>query len=110
MNRQFWGFTSGSLAKWITSKLPDGGSVWICDTTVGAWAMMQRDGLIPSNIRSAPSMSTANLVLVHHEAHFNEVDYQAWVAYGSVQPVFVLRYDGVPIISVYENPGLEDED
>jgi hypothetical protein len=84
--------------------------VWICDTTAGAWAMMQRDGLIPSNIRSAPSMSTANLVLVHHEAHFNEVDYQVWVAYGSVQPAFVLRYDGVPIISVYENPGLEDED
>ena len=103
MNRQFWGFTSGSLAKWIASKLPDGGSVWICDTTVGAWAMMQSDGLIPSNVRAASSMSAANLVLVHHEAHFNEVDYQAWVAFGSVRPVFVLRYDGVPIISVYEN-------
>jgi 4-amino-4-deoxy-L-arabinose transferase-like glycosyltransferase len=52
MNRQFWGFTTGSLAKWITSKLPEGGSVWICDTTNGAWAMMQRDGLIPSNVRA----------------------------------------------------------
>jgi 4-amino-4-deoxy-L-arabinose transferase-like glycosyltransferase len=105
MNRQFWGFTTGSLAKWITEKLPDGGSVWICDTTAGAWAMMQRDGLIPRNIRSAPSMSAADLVLVHHEEHFNMVDYQAWVAYGSVRPAFVLRYDGVPIISVYENGG-----
>jgi len=38
---------------------------------------------------------------VHHEAHFREVDYQAWVSVGSVQPVHVLRYDGVPIISVY---------
>ena len=104
MNRQFWGFTTGSLAGWISAKLPAGGSVWICDTTSGAWAMMQRDGLIPSNVRATPSMSDADLVLVHHEAHFNEVDYQAWVAYGSVQPVFVLRYDGVPIISVYENP------
>ena len=104
MNRQFWGFTTGSLAEWITAKLPDGGAVWICDTTHGAWAMMQRDGLIPSDIGVASSMSSADLVLVHHEAHFNEVDYQAWVAYGSVQPVFVLRYDGVPIISVYENP------
>jgi len=59
--------------------------------------------LIPSNIRAASSMSSADLILVHHEAHFNEVDYQAWVVSGSVQPVFVLRYDGVPIISVYEN-------
>ncbi len=106
MNRQFWGFTTGSLADWINSKLPDGGSVWICDTTVGAWAMMQRDGLIPPNVRAASSMSTADLALVHHEAHFNEVDYQAWVAFGSPQPVFVLQYDGVPIISVYENPRL----
>ena len=103
MNRQFWGFTTGSLAEWISSKLPDGGSVWICDTTRGAWAMLQEDGLIPSNIRAASSMSSADLILVHHEAHFNEVDYQAWVVSGSVQPVFVLRYDGVPIISVYEN-------
>ena len=104
MNRQFWGFTTGSLANWITVKLPDGGSVWTCDTTAGAWAMMQRDGLIPANVRAASSIGAADLALVHHEAHFGEVDYQAWVAYGSTQPIFVLRYDGVPIISVYENP------
>lgn len=104
MNRQFWGFTTGSLATWIAQRLPDGGSVWICDTTFGAWAMMQRDGMMPSNIRPVSSMHAADLVLVHHETHFAEVDYQAWVAFGTVQPVFVLRYDGVPIISVYENP------
>lgn len=104
MNRQFWGFTTGSLTEWIRARLPEGGSVWICDTTAGAWAMLQKDGIMPSNIRAAASMSSADLVLVHHEAHFNEVDYQAWVAFGSVRPVYVLRYDGVPIISVYENP------
>ncbi|MGB5366422.1 MAG: glycosyltransferase family 39 protein [Polyangiales bacterium] len=104
MNRQFWGFTTGSLVDWIAERLPDGGSVWTCDTTHGSWAMMQRDGLIPSNIRAEASMSAADLVLVHHETHFAEVDYQAWVAFGSVQPAYVLRYDGVPIISVYENP------
>jgi 4-amino-4-deoxy-L-arabinose transferase-like glycosyltransferase len=108
MNRQFWGFTTGSLSEWIGSKLPDGGSVWICDTTHGAWAMLRADGLIPSNVHASPSMSSADLILVHHEAHFNEVDYQAWVVSGSVQPVFVLRYDGVPIISVYENPRARD--
>jgi hypothetical protein len=104
MNRQFWGFTTGGLVDWIAERLPDGGSVWTCDTTHGSWAMMQRDGLIPSNIRAEASMSAADLVLVHHETHFAEVDYQAWVAFGSAQPVYVLRYDGVPIISVYENP------
>jgi len=110
MNRQFWGFTTGSLAKWIAEKLPEGGSVWLCDTTTGAWTMMQRDGLMPSNIRPASSMSSADFVLVHHEPHFNEVDYQVWALYGSVQPVFVLRDDGVPIISVYENPARRSDD
>lgn len=104
MNRQFWGFTTGSLAAWLTERLPEGGSVWICDTTPGAWAMLQADGVIPRNIRATSSMEVADLVLVHHEAHFAEVDYQVWVAFGSVQPVHVLLYDGVPIISVYENP------
>jgi hypothetical protein len=104
MNRQFWGFTTGSLTDWLVAELPDGGSVWLCDTTAGAWTMLQADGVVPRNIRAARSMSEADFVLVHHEQHFAEVDYQAWVAYGGSQPVQVLLYDGVPIISVYENP------
>lgn len=104
MNRQFWGFTTGSLAPWLRTRLPHGGSVWLCDTTPGAWAMLQADGIVPRNIRATASMHDADLVLVHHEPHFKEVDYQAWVAFGGVRPVHVLRYDGVPIISVYENP------
>jgi hypothetical protein len=104
MNRQFWGFTTGSLTDWLVEQLPNGGSVWLCDTTAGAWAMLQADGAVPRNIRAARSMSEADFALVHHEQHFAEVDYQAWVAYGTTQPVHVLLYDGVPIISVYENP------
>lgn len=103
MNRQFWGFTTGSLADWIVETLPDGGTVWTCDTTWGAWRMMQADRRLPSNIRPVRSMAEADLVLVHHEPHFNEVDFQAWMAFDDVQPVHVLTYDGVPIISVYQN-------
>ena len=104
MNRQFWGFTTGSLTEWLVAELPDGGSVWLCDTTAGAWAMLQADGVVPRNIRAARSMSEADFALVHHERHFAEVDYQAWVAYGTSKPAHVLVYDGVPIVSVYENP------
>ncbi len=104
MNRQFWGFTTGSVTDWLVAELPDGGSVWLCDTTVGAWAMLQADGVVPRNIRAARSISEADFALVHHERHFAEVDYQAWVAYGSPKPAHLLLYDGVPIVSVYENP------
>lgn len=104
MNRQFWGFTTGSLAEWLRTHMPHGGYVWTCDTTRGAWRMMQRDGMLPDDIRPTRNMAAADYALVHHELHFAEVDYQAWVAYGTVQPAHVLTYDGVPIISVYENP------
>ena len=65
--------------------------------------MMQADQRLPNDIRPARSMTEAALVLVHHEPHFNDVDFQAWMAFDDVQPVHVLTYDGVPIISVYQN-------
>lgn len=104
MNRQFWGFTTGSLSDWFNTQMPDGGRVWICDTTWTAWRMLQEDGHLNENIRASGDMISADYAIVHHEHHFVEVDYQLWTAWGSVAPVHVLSYDGVPIISVYENP------
>jgi hypothetical protein len=66
--------------------------------------MLQRDGLLPDNIRPTPDLTRADYVIVHHEKHFAEVEMQAWIAFGSVAPVHVLTYDGVPIVTVYENP------
>ena len=110
MNRQFWGFTTGSLTDWLVERLPEGGSVWLCDTTAGAWAMLQADGVVPRNIRAARAINDADFALVHHERHFAEVEYQIWAAYGTPQPVHVLLYDGVPIISVYENPARRERE
>ncbi len=104
MNRQFWGFTTGSLVDFFQREMPEGGTVWICDTTWTAFQMLQRDGRLDPRIRATGDMISADYAIVHHEHHFVEVDYQLWAAYGSVKPVYVLTYDGVPIISVYENP------
>lgn len=102
MNRQFWGFTTGSLVDYFKREMPNGGSVWICDTTWDAWRMLQRDGRLPENIRPAGDIVSADYAIVHHEQHFNEVDYEIWMSYGHVAPDYVLTYDGVPIISVYK--------
>lgn len=104
MMRQFWGFTTGSLAPWLNEHVPERGSVWICDTVPTAWRMLQRDGKLRDDIRASWDLASADYAIVHHEDHFVEVDYQIWMAYGRVDPVYVLTYDGVPIISVYENP------
>jgi hypothetical protein len=104
MNRQFWGFTTGSLVDFFHERMPEGGTVWICDTTWTAFEMLHRDGRLDPRIRPSGDMVSADYAIVHHEHHFVEVDYQIWAAFGSPRPVYVLTYDGVPIISVYENP------
>ena len=43
----------------------------------------------------------AELSIVHHEQHMNEVDYNIWTEYRSSTPAYVLTHDGVPIITVY---------
>jgi hypothetical protein len=88
----------------LKARLPEGGSVFIHDTLPTAFEMLKRDGLLPRNIRIAANLSDADYVLVQHEHHMAEVDFQAWQAFGSVQPAHVLTYDGVPIVSVYEHP------
>lgn len=104
MNRQFWGYTTGSLVDYLNARLPGGGRVYVCDTTTGAFRMLAEDGLVRPDIQPTHDISRADLALVHHEHHFAEVDFQIWALYGTVQPSKVLRYDGVPIISVYANP------
>lgn len=104
MNRQFWGFTTGSLVDYFDRALPRGGKVYVCDTLDYSFRMLARDGLLSERIEPTNSIADADLALVHHEHHFAEVDQQIWTLYGTTQPVHVLTYDGVPIISVYRNP------
>ncbi|MET0385771.1 MAG: glycosyltransferase family 39 protein [Polyangiales bacterium] len=104
MNRQFWGFTTRSLVPFLRQALPNGGTLYVCDTIGSAFQMLIRDGHLPASFHITGDIARADFALVHHEKHFAEVDHQIWTTYGSVQPAHVLLYDGVPIISVYENP------
>jgi 4-amino-4-deoxy-L-arabinose transferase-like glycosyltransferase len=102
MNRQFWGFTTGSLAPFFNKHVPDGSRVYVCDTTIGAFRMLAEDGLISKRIRPTLDLAQSDFAIVHHEKHMAEVDFQIWSAYGTTKPAYVLSYDGVPIISVYK--------
>ena len=104
MNRQFWGFTTGSLVPFFNQRVPDGSRVYVCDTTIGAFRMLAEDGLISERIRPTLDLAHSDFALVHHELHMAEVDFQIWSAYGTTQPAYVLSYDGVPIVSVYQRP------
>lgn len=104
LNRQFWGFTTQSLDQWFRENTKPGDSVYIMDTAWQSWQRMIDEKRIPPYLRGVGSPAEAELAMVHHEQHINEVDYNIWTEYGKTSPEFVLMHDGVPIISVYRRP------
>jgi 4-amino-4-deoxy-L-arabinose transferase-like glycosyltransferase len=102
LNRQFWGYTSQNAAtEYLNAHAPRNASVFIHDTTADAWFRMQEDGHVRRDLRAVGSPSEAQIALLEHELHMNEVDYAIWVAFGSDAPTYVVTHDGVPIVSIY---------
>jgi hypothetical protein len=101
LNRQFWGFTTQSLAPWLAENAKPGETLYFMDTAWPSWVRMIEEKRLPPTLRGVGSPADAELSIVHHEQHINEVDYNIWTEYRSSTPVYVLTHDGVPIISVY---------
>lgn len=104
LNRQFWGFTTQSLADYFAKNTKPGDRVYIMDTAWPSWQRMVEEKRIPPYLQGVGSPAEADFAIVHHEQHINEVDYNIWTEYRSVAPDYVLTHDGVPIISVYRRP------
>ena len=104
LNRQFWGFTTGSLTEWFNANAPRGAGIYIHDTTFESFAMLQHDGRLRDDLHPVWQVADGTYAIVHHELHMNEVDCQIWTAWQSPAPAHVLTYDGVPIVSVYRAP------
>ncbi|MBX3190666.1 MAG: glycosyltransferase family 39 protein [Labilithrix sp.] len=101
LNRQFWGFTTTSLAPWLEENAKPGETIYIMDTAWPSWVRMVDEKRVPPHLRGVASPADATLSIVHHEQHMNEVDYNIWTEYRSSTPAYVLTHDGVPIITLY---------
>jgi 4-amino-4-deoxy-L-arabinose transferase-like glycosyltransferase len=102
LNRQFWGFTSQNAAEeYLNANAPAGSTVFIHDTTWDAWARMQQEGRVRGDLRAVGAPGEASIALIEHELHMSEVDYSTWVAFGTDAPAYIVRHDGVPIVSIY---------
>ncbi len=102
LNRQFWGFTTQSLAPYLASHARPGESIYIHDTTMGAYATLQAEGRIRSDLAGNTwSISDADLAIYHHELHMLIAEVNMMTAYRTATPAYVLEHDGVPIITVY---------
>jgi len=102
LNRQFWGFTTESLAPWFTTHGQRGASVYIHDTVWDAWSHLVEEHRMRPDMRIVGSPGEADFAIVHHELHMGEMDDELWISNGSDAPAYVLTHDGVPIISVYQ--------
>ena len=109
MNRQFWGYSARGVLPFLAANAPAPGTpnapVYTHDASP-AWGMYIRDHLIPPTMPDSGSEYSSGIersqwAIVIHEKHFLRHDYLIWKSYGTVAPVFVLRADGVPIVSVY---------
>lgn len=107
MNRQFWGVAVRGVLPDLARLAPTGAQVYTHDAAP-AWGYYVREKLLPKNLKDAGweqmGIDRSQLAIVIHEKHFNRHDYMIWQTYKTVQPVLVLRSDGVPIVSVYKRP------
>ncbi|NUP09019.1 MAG: hypothetical protein HOW73_23460 [Polyangiaceae bacterium] len=106
LNRTFWGYTTGSLVDYLNREVPKNGRVYPHDTAAPAWDMLQADGRLRKDIVAVWSADEADIALYHHEMHMQGQEYQAWVAFGTVQPDIVRGLDGVPVIWAYKRQSL----
>lgn len=104
MNRSFWGYTTGSLTDVLNRRARPNATVYLHDTAAQSWELLRADGKVRPDLRGTLAISASSLALYHHEDHMQRVEYQTWVDYGTVQPVAMRLYDGVPVVWLYERP------
>lgn len=111
MNRQFWGIAARDVLPELADVAPPPGApplpVYTHDAAP-SWGVYRHLGLLPAGLPDAggeaPGIARSELALVIHERHFARHDFMIWQSYGTVKPIFVLRLDGVPLVSLYRRP------
>ncbi|MDQ3369825.1 MAG: hypothetical protein M3680_30775, partial [Myxococcota bacterium] len=105
----FWGVAARGALPVLARHAPASGSAPVYSHDASpAWGFYQKLGLLPRSLPDAGweqgGVERSKLAIVIHERHFNRHDYLIWKAYGSVQPLHVVRAAGVPIVSIYRRP------
>ena len=104
MMRQFWGYTSRAGLEFVNRNAKKNAYIHFHDTNWDAFDMYKRDGLLRKDIRYTGDIRQAQYVLYHNEKEFNQLLYDIWRTYNTSSPVAVVDLDGVPLLTIYENP------
>jgi hypothetical protein len=104
LNRSFWGYTTGAVVDYLNEAAPKPARVFVHDTALQSWAMMERDGTLRKGLRPQLGVAGSMIGLYHHEQHMARVEHQIWVDYGTVKPAHIGAFNGVPVVWIYERP------
>jgi 4-amino-4-deoxy-L-arabinose transferase-like glycosyltransferase len=104
LNRTFWGYTTGALAAELNERAPPNASVYVHDTALQSWQLLQEDGRVRADLAGTLALAGSRLALYHHEPHMSRVEFETWVVYGTTAPVAIGSYDGVPVVWLYQRP------
>ncbi len=108
MNRQFWGVSARGVLPVLAADASAKKTPVYSHDAVPAWGTYIKRGELPPTMPDAgheeAGINNSQYALVIHEKHFNRHDYLVWKLYGTVQPMFVLRSHGVPIVTLYKRP------
>jgi len=104
LNRTFWGYTSRSLFDEINALAPPGARIYVHDTALQSFEQHRQEGGIRPDLEGTLNLAHSNLALYHHEPHMARVEYQIWSVYGTVRPVAIKLFDGVPVVWLYRRP------
>ena len=101
MLRQFWGYTTAGVLPYIRENVGKKKSVYFHDTSAPSVRMFREEGTLRADIQSTGSIGRSDWALIHHELHMIRQESWIWNNYKTIAPVHVLKYQGVPIVSVY---------
>jgi hypothetical protein len=109
MNRQFWGVAARGALPTLAHVEPRTTAMPVYSHDASpAWGFYQKLGLIPATRPDAgheeAGIARSTLAIVILERHFHRHDYLIWKSYGTVQPYYVVRTAGVPIVTIYRRP------
>jgi len=101
LNRTFWGYATGALTDELNELAPPDAAVYVHDTALQSWELFREDGRIRPDLAATLSLTSSSLALYQHEPHMRRVEFETWVVYGTVSPVAIGSYDGVPVAWLY---------
>jgi len=119
MQRQFWGGQTRQGLDFLNENVPRGGKVYFHKSSRGCWDLYRKEGLLRADIQHfadyhdfnkiEEKLSKTTHAVYHHQKSHDDYELAIWRAYGTEHPVFQYAVDGVPLLSIYENPALKKE-